>query len=222
MTRLLKTYRHISGTIVCLTGLHIGGAAESIAIGSVEHTMTRHPLTHEPYIPGSSLKGKVRSLLEYRFQRRDRNNQIKGQIERDDGEPCECGQCLICRIFGPHRNPHHRLGPTRALFRDATLTAAARQALREAQEAHGMLFAEIKTETLVKRTTGVAGYPRVQERVPAGTVFQFEITVRIFDDDDEEAIIGMLREGLRLLQLDYLGAAGSRGYGQVQLNYEIS
>ncbi len=217
MARLLKTYRNISGTIVCRTGLRIGGAAESLAIGSLDNTVIRHPLTEEPYIPGSSLKGKVRTLLEYRYDRRDRHNQTKGQTDRDDGGPCECGLCLICRVFGAHKNPHHRLGPTRALFRDALLHDTSRQELREALSAKGILFAEVKVENRVRRTTGIAEHPRTQERVPAGTMFHFDISVRIFDDDDEAAIIGLLKEGLTLLQQDYLGASGSRGYGQIQV-----
>jgi len=68
----------------------------------------------------------------------------------------------------------------------------------------------------------VAEHPRSQERVPAGTAFGFEISVRIFDNDDEAEIVGLLREGLGLLEQDYLGASGSRGYGKVSLNYEVA
>jgi CRISPR-associated protein Csm3 len=222
MSRKLIKYRTISGKIVCETGLRIGGSTESIEIGGMENPIIRHPITEEPYVPGSSLKGKVRSLLEYRLDRRDKRGQTKGDGSSDNGEPCECGRCAICRVFGPHKNPHHNLGPTRAIFRDAMLTDESREWLTNAQAAKGIAFAEVKTENRVNRLTGTAEDPRTHERVPAGTKFDFEISVRIFDDDDESEIIDLLEDGLKMLQQDYLGGSGSRGYGKVSLDYQVT
>ena len=216
------TYKTITGTITCETGLRIGGSQESIEIGGMENPIIRHPITDEPYIPGSSLKGKVRSLLEYKLGRRDRDGRPKGEGGRDNGEPCECGQCMICRVFGPHKNVRHTLGPTRVLFRDAALTEESRQWLQSAREERGLFYAEVKTENLVNRVTGTAEHPRTLERVPAGTAFAFEIAVRIFEGDDETKIVGFVKEGLSLLQQDYLGSSGYRGYGKVKLKYEVS
>ena len=221
MTRKLTKYRAISGTIICETGMRIGGSTESIEIGGMENPIIRHPITDEPYIPGSSLKGKVRSLLEYKLDRRDRQGRPKGEARRDDGEPCECGQCPICKVFGPHKNPSHGQGPTRALFRDAMLTEESHRWLMDAQASKGIVFAEVKTENLVNRLTGTAQHPRTQERVPAGAKFDFEISVRVFDDDNEAEVIGLLEQGLELLQQDYLGGSGSRGYGKVRLEYQV-
>jgi CRISPR-associated protein Csm3 len=184
----------------------------------MENPIIRHPVTDQPYIPGSSLKGKVRSLLEYKHGRRQRSGQPKGQGRRDDGEPCQCGECMICRVFGPHKNPRHQLGPTRALFRDATMTEASLQWLEDA----GTGYAEVKTENMVNRLTGTAEHPRTQERVPAGAEFAFEISIRIFDEDDEDEIVGFVEEGLALLEQDYLGGSGSRGYGKVSLDYRVT
>jgi CRISPR-associated protein Csm3 len=186
----------------------------------MENPIIRHPLTDQPYIPGSSLKGKLRSLLEYKRDRRDKHNQPKSGRD-DNGEPCECGRCAICRVFGPHKNTAHDLGPTRALFRDARLSAASLEQLEKARQERGVFYAEVKTENLVKRTTGAAEHPRTQERVPAGTVFEFEISLRIFDDDRPDEIVGLIKEGLALLEQDYLGASGSRGYGKVKLDYAV-
>lgn len=222
MASTLTGYRTISGTIRCETGLRIGGSNEHVDIGELENSIVRHPLSDEPYIPGSSLKGKIRSLLEYRLDRRDSRGQPKGAGgTRDDGEPCQCGRCIICRVFGPHKNQRHEQGPTRALFRDAQLTEESRQMLLDARASKGLFFSEVKTENMITRTTGVATSPRTQERVPAGTMFAFSISVRIFNDDDEAAILGLLDDGLKLLEKDYLGASGSRGYGQVHLEYTI-
>lgn len=222
VAQLLNKYRTISGRLTCETGLYIGGSTENIEIGGMEKPIIRHPISDEPYIPGSSLKGKLRSLLEYKFDRRDSRGRLKGENGEDDGEPCQCAQCIVCRVFGPHKNPKHELGPTRALFRDAVLTDESREQLMEARESQGILFTEIKTENLVKRTTSMAEHPRIRERVPAGTQFAFEISVRIFEGDDEDEIIGLLEQGLELLQQDYLGGSGSRGYGKVSLDYQVT
>lgn len=222
MARTIKHYRTISGTILCETGLRIGGSNENIEIGGLENTIIRHPITDEPYVPGSSLKGKIRSLLEYRLDRRDRTGQPKGQANRDNGEPCECGRCPICRVFGPHKNTNHDQGPSRALFRDGNLTAESRATLIDAQASKGISFTEIKTENMINRRVGMAENPRTQERVPAGTIFNFEISVRIFNDDNEDEIVGLLTTGLAMLQQDYLGASGSRGYGKVTIEYEVA
>src|SRR6185436_8580682 len=137
-------------------------------------------------------------------------------------EPCECGKCMICRVFGAHKNTRHELGPTRALFRDATLTDESRKWLMDAQTSKGIFFTEVKTENMINRNIGVAEHPRTQERVPAGAKFNFEISVRIFDSDNEEEILGFVKDGLELLQQDYLGASGSRGYGKVKLEYQVN
>lgn len=221
MAPKLTGYKMIKGIITCETGLRIGGSTENIEIGGMENPIIRHPLTDEPYIPGSSLKGKVRSLLEYKLDRRGRNGQPKVGPS-DDGEPCECGKCIICRVFGPHKNTNHQLGPTRVLFRDAKLTDEWRKTLEAAREDKGIFFAEVKTENLVKRTTGAAEHPRTQERVPAGAQFNFEISVRIFEGDNQTEVMGLIDQGLKLLQQDYLGSSGSRGYGKVTLNYTVS
>lgn len=206
----LNEYRLIKGIITCETGLRIGGSQESIEIGGMENPILRHPITDEPYIPGSSLKGKVRSLLELKH----------GRVS-PTGEPCGCGQCPICRVFGPHKNPRHELGPTRILVRDAALTDKSKTWLEKAREDKGLFYAEVKTENIVNRLTGTAEHPRTLERVPAGTAFDFEIAVRLFEDDDKEQIMSLIEEGLDLLQEDYLGSSGSRGYGKVSLEYQV-
>lgn len=206
----LKGYRLLKGTITCDTGLHIGGSAESIEIGAMENPVIRHPLTDEPYVPGSSLKGKVRSLLELTY------GKVKG-----NGEPCGCATCEICRVFGPHKTPKHQLGPTRILVRDASLTGDWRATLEKAQEERGLFYVETKTENMVNRLTGTAEHPRPVERVPAGAQFDFEIAVRLFEGDNDDEIISLIEEGLALLQQDYLGGSGSRGYGKVSLEYRV-
>jgi len=217
-------HKTISGTLTCKTGLRIGGSKDDIEIGGMENPIIRHPITDLPYIPGSSIKGKVRSLLEYKYGRRDRNGRPKGERDEDNGEPCECGQCMVCRVFGPHKNVRHSLGPTRILVRDAHLTEESEAKLKHMREEKGLVYAEVKTENIIDRRTGIAADKglRTQERVPADTQFKYEIAVRIFDGDDEKKIMDFVNEGLDLLEADYLGGSGSRGYGKISLTRQVS
>lgn len=211
MPNKLKYYRTFNGTLTALTGLRVGGSKESIEIGGLENTIIRHPINDLPYIPGSSIKGKMRSLLEHKY----------GQVS-PNGEPCGCGRCMVCRVFGPHKNVRHDLGPTRIIVRDSKLTDKSKGELETAQKEKGVFFAEVKTENLVNRKTGTAEHPRTQERVPEGAQFDFEISLRVFEGDDENAVIAFVKEGLDLLQQDYLGGSGSRGYGKVKLEYTVA
>lgn len=214
MANKLLGYRRIVGTLTCQTGLRIGGSKDEIDAGGVDGPIIRHAITRLPYVPGSSIKGKMRSLLEHKY----------GKVT-SSGEPCGCGKadCMVCRVFGPHKNVRHSLGPTRILVRDADLTPESQAWLEKARKESGLDYAEVKTENWVNRRTGVAGDGglRTQERVPAGAQFAFEIAVRIFDDDNAEKIMAFIEEGLKLLQEDYLGSSGSRGYGKVKLDYRI-
>jgi CRISPR-associated protein Csm3 len=218
MSLKLIKYARISGTLTCKTGLRIGGSKEEMEIGGMENPIIRHPLTKHPYIPGSSLKGKLRSLLEYKT----------GKYE-SDGKPCGCAMedCLVCRIFGPHlvgpRKFEYKWGPSRIIVRDAAIKKESLKELEILREKEGLLYAEIKTENIIDRRTGVAADKglRSQERVPAGTQFDLNISVRIFEGDDEEKILGFIKQGLDMLPDDTLGGSGTRGYGWVEVNYPV-
>jgi CRISPR-associated protein Csm3 len=202
----LVSYSLVKGIILCESGLRIGGSKDSLEIGTTDNPIIRHPVTGLPYIPGSSLKGKMRSLLEIKA----------GTIGRRGG-PCDCGQCDICRFFGCG-NPQQGREMTRFIFRDAMITEDSEKILREAQEEKGVNFSEIKSENWIDRKTGKAGQGglRTQERVPEGTTFNFELSIRIFDLDSKDAIRAKIKEGLELMEKDYLGSSGSRGYGKIK------
>jgi CRISPR-associated protein Csm3 len=206
----LKKHLKVTGTLICRTGLRIGGSKEDIEIGGMDNPILRDPMSKLPYIPGSSLKGKLRSSLEYK----------EGKVGAD-GNPCGCAQpdCMVCTIFGPHLQPTHSLGPTRIIVRDALLTPDSKTELGKLLE-EGLQYAEVKTENIIDRRTGVArrGGLRQMERVPAGTKFELNISLRIFDGDDEGRILNFVKEGLRLMQEDYVGGSGTRGYGWVRID----
>ncbi|OPX90696.1 MAG: RAMP superfamily protein [Pelotomaculum sp. PtaB.Bin104] len=204
----MRLEKHVvmSGVILCETGLRIGGSKDDIEIGGMDNPIIRHPVSGLPYIPGSSLKGRMRSLLELRHSR----------TTQQSGEPCDCGHCNICKIFGTHKSRTNNLGPTRIIVRDAFLTPDSKDELKVANQEKGIYYSEVKYENRINRKTGKAGDPRPSERVPADTKFDFEIVLRIFEEDNEEEVLGLIKEGLSLVQREYLGGSGSRGYGKVR------
>jgi len=206
--KLLK-HLMVKAVLVCKSGLHIGGTEAGMAIGGAEGPVIKDA-KGRPYIPGSSLKGKMRSMLEYRYKR--------GQ----DGDPCGCAQgldvCPVCTIFGPHKTVRHELGPTRIIVRDAFLSEKSRKEW-EAARSEGKDFTETKRETMIDRNTGMAYTKslRTQERVNPGTEFEMNITLRIFEGDDQDRIVALVKEGIDLINKDYLGGSGTRGYGWVEV-----
>jgi len=203
-------YKTISGILEVKTGLRIGGSSSTIEIGGMDNPVIRDPLTNYPYIPGSSLKGKIRSLLEWEL----------GKVE-SDGKVHKCNDitCPICRIFGSTEDNIER-GPSRSIFRDAFLTDESRKKLEKMREEKGLLYAETKTENWIDRLRGKAGSGglRTQERIPPGIQFDFSISLRVLEvngrkgDDD----LPFLLHGLWLLEQDALGGSGTRGYGKVK------
>jgi CRISPR-associated protein Csm3 len=199
----LKTIRTITGNIRLLTGLHIGASNENIEIGGLDNPVIKDPLPGSlaPYIPGSSLKGKIRSLIEIR----------QGAIGKNGG-PCDCGKkdCPVCPVFGTSAaNRPEDLGPTRIIVRDAHLSKKWKKLFEE-----GDLPMEVKYENAINRISGVAN-PRPLERVPAGVEFAFEMAFKVFENDPEDYFNTVLN-GMRLLELDALGGSGSRGCGRIK------
>ena len=116
----LTSYSVVKGTILCESGLRIGGSKDSLEIGTTDNPIIRHPVNGLPYIPGSSLKGKMRSLLE-----------LKAGTISQKGGPCDCGRCDVCTLFGCG-NPSRATEMTRLIFRDAMITESSEKVLREA------------------------------------------------------------------------------------------
>lgn len=209
MKRLISCGR-LSGTIHA-QGLRIGGAPAGLDVGgSVDLGALRDPANGQPYIPGSSLKGKLRSTLE----------RVEGRSS-GEGEPCGCGdrECKICVLFGAHKKPKAASAPTRIVVRDAHLTPESAAQFRQMQ-AEGKPFFEEKAENLVLRDSGVAQEPRWQERVWEAA-FQMEILVHIYEGDKPEELMKFLRQGLGVIQeTAALGAGGSRGSGKVSFEVQ--
>lgn len=200
----LQRMRTISGKIDIVTGLHIGASNEAIEIGGLDQPVIKNPLNDEPYIPGSSLKGKMRSLIEIK----------EGRFVSGKGSPCECGEksCPVCPVFGVSASSKHSedLGPTRIIVRDANLTPEWQERFQK-----GELPMEIKYENIINRISGTAEHPRPLERVPAGVTFDFNISFKVFEGDSDQYFQTVLK-AMRMLELDALGGSGSRGCGQIK------
>lgn len=183
----------ITGIIEVKTGLHIGGSSAFAAIGAVDAPVIRDVRTNLPMIPGSSLKGKIRTLLS-----REYNTAL---CKPDDDAPC------LTRLFGCAKKD--KVQRSRVLVSDMFLANEA-----DLREKGLQSLTEVKFENTISRVTAVAN-PRQIERVVRGSCFDLDI---MYEAEKEEEIvedISLLAEGLRLLQFDYLGGNGSRGYGKV-------
>jgi len=201
----------IRGEIELLSGTRIGGSDDVLQIGGTDLTCIKDPVTGRPYIPGSSLKGKMRSSLE------------KTLGKMNGREPCGCAEddCPVCRVFGPHKKTNHELGPTRIIVRDAPLIS------------DGFAI-ENKTESVNRRDTGAAEHPRTVERVAPGAKFVLEIGIQEFDIDSDfrytdannkpvtgaEALLEVVCHCLDLVEDTGVGAGTGKGYGQVKIEIQ--
>jgi CRISPR-associated protein Csm3 len=221
--KLQKIYE-ITGKIELLTGLHIGSGNTEMHIGGVDNLVIKHPYFNEPYIPGSSLKGKIRSLLEYYFGLPTHSydnggvTSYKLLTENNISEDVKSNARIILKLFGLSGSGSEVLeevGPTRVAFSDCFFTDEFRSKL----EKERLPYTEIKAENRINRITGTAEYPRFIERVPAGAEFNFRITLKIYFNEDEE-LLDILLKGMKLLEFDYLGGCGSRGYGRIKFHFD--
>lgn len=230
----LKEIWKLTATIKCVSGLAIKDSGNSLEIGGIDSEVIKNPVTNLPYIPGSSIKGKMRCMLERAYgskdkygniqdtHKQDKNNQDKNKQNKNMVTPCQCGKedCLICNLFGAHMNTKNKSYPVRIIVRDATLTEEYEEKFKT-ESSVKKSFLEIKTENIINRSTGnVAGTgARTIERVAAGTEFDLEIMLQIYEKDKgkEEKYKKAIQQGLELLELSYLGGSGSRGYGQIQI-----
>lgn len=235
--RYLHGHIVISGIIYCRTGIFIGGAEDTLQIGGIDKSVIRNPLTDEPYIPGSSLKGKLRSITE-KIVKDTQNNPLRANRHGGDREKKvwrhECDDysdakdCQLCRIFGAtgfgtSESSANNNYPGALLVRDSTLAT-------EDLMQDGFPITETKMENAIDRLTSAA-HPRTFERVPAEAEFEFELVYRVetfepnsesmngnvrLDSNRVKADITNLLNAMEILEKDGLGGNISRGYGSIE------
>ena len=217
------------------TGLSIGGATVGLDIGGVDKPVVKDA-EGKPYIPGSSLKGKMRSLLEKSNDLAKDESRVWVVKPNEKGEKgisihlCNDPDCEVCNIFGRANGEFPKIDnnkrskisdesvrienttPTRLIVRDAVLSEESAEKLRELKT--DLEFTEVKWENVIDRITSAAN-PRQMERVPAGAEFEFGMIYNVFNEQDKDNLKQVFK-ALELLEHDYLGGSGSRGYGRVK------
>ena len=195
------------GKMVALTGIHVGGSKEKLQIGGVDSPVLRDPHKNLPYIPGSSLKGKMRMLLEFAL----------GKVS-DNGKPYESKDKdeEITRIFGTSEK-ELKTGPTRLVVRDAYPDSETIEMWENLDSE--LQYTELKPENSIDRLTSEAN-PRFLERVVKDSKFDVEFVYSIYDLNDNGKVdkenLGRILESLRLLEHSGIGGNISRGYGQIK------
>ena len=186
----------ITGRLNIETGMHIGGSSAFAAIGAVDSPIVRDVKTNLPMIPGSSLKGKMRTLLAKEYN--------AGVLQPDDDDE------RITRLFGSAKKGNVKR--SRLLFSDMVLANQ-----EELRKLGLQSMTEVKFENSINRATAVAN-PRQIERAVRGSEFNLDI---IYEFENEKEFIEdmeTLAEAFKLLRYDYLGGNGSRGYGKVRFD----
>ena len=200
MKQLVKKIK-INTSITLITGLHIGGSSENVEIGGIDNPVIKLASKGDvPYIPGSSLKGKMRCLLE-----------------QAAGAPKVGLDEKVNNLFGITENKAINTSnqPSKIIVRDAMLSDDSKKMLLDCDNLD-MPYTENKFENVIDRVKGIAQHARQTERVPAGSIFNAEFVINVWDDDNEQELMALFEKGIRLLENDYLGGSGSRGYGQIK------
>lgn len=204
----LKKKIFIKGEIELLTGTHIGGTNSSMGIGGPDSTVVRNPIDNKPYIPGSSLKGKMRAMIDIADGTIEKVNM--GQVKNTASQNPDTSSA---QLFGTARKDDKQR-PSKLLVRDSELLSNDEDFVNT-----DLPFTESKTEVVIDRITAKAT-PRQIERVPAGARFKLEMVLNVFEEDDQKKQLNTLFRALQLVQEDYIGGSGSRGYGQVEFQID--
>lgn len=213
----LTNIQLLTGKIRLLTGLHIGSGNTEMHIGGTDNPVIKNPINQQPYIPGSSLKGKMRSLLEWQLGvvGITKGNPLSFKHLGDVSNKKEAKKLL--KLFGGAPDEASKsdmalgeeVGPTRLAFWDCSLNKDWAESITK----KNLMLTETKMENTIDRIQGVAQHPRNTERVPAGAEFDFRLTLKVHDGED---LSDMLFQGLKLIELTGLGGSLSRGYGKIE------
>ncbi len=225
----------ITGKIRIETGLSIGGGTVGLNIGGVDNPIIKDA-EGKPYIPGSSLKGKMRSLIERSSGLAKDENRVWVIKPNEKGEGgisihlCDDYNCNVCNIFGRTNGEFRKIDankgnkisdelvkventtPTRLIVSDAKLSEDSIGRIKKLKT--DLEFTEVKWENVIDRITSAAN-PRQMERVPEGAEFEFGMIYNVFTESDKSNLKEVFK-ALEFVEHDYLGGSGTRGYGKVK------
>lgn len=189
----------ITGVLETKTGMHNGGSSAFSAIGAVDSPVIKDVRNGKPMVPGSSLKGKIRTLLAKKYN--------EAVVNPDNDAEC------IRRVFGSaKKDKDNKVHASKIIVSDMFLLNEDEIRNRGIES-----FTEVKFENSINRATAVAN-PRQIERAIKGLQFGIDMIYEVENGKEDEVIddIKLLAEGMKMLEYDYLGGSGSRGYGKVQ------
>lgn len=211
----IKKFMIFNGTMEAISGIHVGGNSEGTKVGGCDNPVIKNPLTNEPYIPGSSIKGALRSALE---------STDEYKLKIIGGAPCRCGRkdCMVCKLFGAHMNTKAECGEPRLIVRDMNIDPDFKKQLIESGISLSDII-EIKTSNMKNRETGTANGDRALrsiERVAAGVKFKCQFVLKIHDGDSEKAMYDALIKAIKLVELNGVGGKVTAGCGHVKFDID--
>lgn len=210
----IKKIIEFNGTMTVKSGVHIGGNGNGTKVGGCDNPVIRNPLTNAPYIPGSSIKGALRSAAEKMpaYASKIRN-----------GKPCGCGQetCMVCKLFGAHMNMRAASGEPRLIVRDMNLSPNFINRVMKSGGSRSDII-ETKASTMIDRSTNTAasGPLRNMERVAAGAVFDCSFSIKVMDKDNEVELINFFKKCLSIVEATGIGGKVTSGSGQVKFGID--
>lgn len=203
MFEKLENRTVLKGTIEAVTPLHIGSGKPEIELGEVDMPIIKDT-NDQPYIPGSSLKGKTRAEAERILRKQNiyvcTPPDVRNMCGSKKSNPEEF--CLCCKIFGTA----------------GAVSVASKTRFRDAYPVNKVETLLERTGTAIDRKTGTVSKSALYsiEAVPAGTVFSFEVVAENMTDEELKVLLAALKS----VEHSALGGSSSRGFGKVKINID--
>lgn len=208
---VMKKLLTIDATLTTITGVHIGCSSSELGkVGGCDNPVIKDSLTGLPYIPGSSIKGKMRATLE----------QIQGYSKSNGSNPCNCGHCKVCKLFGNMAKEIANSAIARLSVPDMVISETF---LNQFKESHDIAdITEIKAATAIDRNAGKAktGSLRNEERIVPGLKFSNTFVLKVFDEDNEQELINTIKRAVEILNQTGIGSKTSSGSGRIKLELD--
>ncbi|MEM2841530.1 MAG: CRISPR-associated RAMP protein Csx7 [Candidatus Bathyarchaeia archaeon] len=192
----------INGTLTLLTPLHIGSPKTEIDLEKVDMPVLKDT-QGQPYIPGSSLKGKIRSEAERIARKEGKTVCTPPNTKKMCGTITPNNLCICCRIFGTAGE---------------NMSVASKVRFRDAYPHARVIETMTRAGIAMDRERGVVAQGALYsiEAIPQGTRFGFEMVTENLAKDEWK----LLKAAINSFADAGLGGSVSRGMGKVKLDLE--